>query len=56
MSREHAIRVDADGVFHLAWVKLTDHRRAAEETVDRVMRALGKKGPGSKTAVTPLSL
>lgn len=54
VSREHEIRRDADGVFHLAGVKLTDHRRAAEKTVDRVLAALGRRGPRSKTAITPL--
>ncbi len=36
VSREHALRQGPTGAFHLVGVKLTDHRRAAEETVDRL--------------------
>lgn len=34
ISREHEIRVSASGVIHVLGVKLTDHRRAAEEVVN----------------------
>ncbi|OIO38953.1 MAG: hypothetical protein AUJ72_01715 [Candidatus Omnitrophica bacterium CG1_02_46_14] len=56
ISREHEIRVDQEGVIHLLGVKLTDHRRAAEEVVDRLARDLQKPGtrPKSITASTPL--
>lgn len=54
LSREHRITKDADGVWHLAGVKLTDHRRAAQETVDRVVRTLGRPAKRCVTACTPL--
>ncbi len=34
ISREHEIRIDSSGVIHVLGVKLTDHRRAAEEVVN----------------------
>ncbi len=37
ISREHAIRRGPDGVYHLLGVKLTDHRRAAEELVKKII-------------------
>ena len=37
ISREHEIRQDALGVFHVLGVKLTDHRRAAKEAVDLIL-------------------
>jgi len=49
VSREHAIRTDPDGVLHLIGVKLTDHRRAAEDLVNRVA-----PGTRSRTARLPL--
>ena len=49
ISREHKICTGKAGVLHIAGVKLTDHRRAAEEIVDRL--APGRK---SLTAKTPL--
>lgn len=49
ISREHELIVDASGVLHLVGVKLTDHRRAAEETVDKLF-----PGTRSRTAKTPL--
>lgn len=59
VSREHALHVDAEGVFHLVGVKLTDHRRAGEKTVDRVLKELtrtaGKPFVKSRTATVPLS-
>lgn len=36
ISREHEIRVGPTGAIHVIGVKLTDHRRAAREVVDRV--------------------
>ena len=54
VSREHTLRMDSDGVFYLIGVKLTDHRRAAEETVDRLLKKLGRKWVQSKTRTTPL--
>jgi glycerol-3-phosphate dehydrogenase len=37
VSREHEFRVSGSGVIHVLGVKLTDHRRAAEEVVDRLV-------------------
>ena len=37
ISREHEIRVGPSGVIHVLGVKLTDHRRAAEEIVDALI-------------------
>ncbi len=56
ISREHDIRVDPQGMMHLLGVKLTDHRRTAEEAVNRLARDLQKPGlkPRSLTASTPL--
>lgn len=57
VSREHEIKSSEDGVLHAIGVKLTDHRRAAEEAVDRVVRHLGSTGRRfgpCRTAVTPL--
>ena len=55
--REHEIRIDSEGVFHVIGVKLTDHRRAAEEAVDRLLPDLVKPGLKWKslTATTPLN-
>ncbi len=38
LSREHEIRIDAEGILHLVGVKLTDHRRAARETLDQLKK------------------
>ena len=38
ISREHEIRRDAMGVLHVLGVKLTDHRRAAKETIDLLLK------------------
>ncbi len=56
--REHEIRIDSEGVVHVIGVKLTDHRRAAEEVVDRLMPDLMRPGlkQRSVTAVTPLNI
>ncbi len=40
ISREHEIRVSPSGVIHMLGVKLTDHRRAAEEVMDRLVPSL----------------
>lgn len=40
VSREHAIRVGPTGVVHVLGVKLTDHRRAAEEVLDRLIPSI----------------
>ena len=40
ISREHEIRVDSLGVIHVLGVKLTDHRRAAEEIIDEIVPEL----------------
>ncbi|MBI2095760.1 MAG: FAD-dependent oxidoreductase [Candidatus Omnitrophica bacterium] len=45
ISREHRIRVDAEGVIHALGVKLTDHRRAAEEIVDGLVPELQRSNP-----------
>ena len=49
ISREHAIRVDHSGVIHVLGVKLTDHRRAAEEIVDELVPQLLRANPDIKT-------
>ncbi len=59
ISREHEVRASADGALHLIGVKLTDHRRAAEEAVDRIVRHLAGTGRSfgpCRTAVTRLGL
>ena len=38
--REHEIRVSHSGCIHMIGVKLTDHRRAAEKVVDRLVPVL----------------
>lgn len=58
ISREHEIRVDADGVIHVLGVKLTDHRRAAEEIIDELapeFRRYGVNVPKSPSARIPLA-
>ncbi|PIU40668.1 MAG: hypothetical protein COT00_00490 [Candidatus Omnitrophica bacterium CG07_land_8_20_14_0_80_50_8] len=56
ISREHEVRIDAEGVVHVIGVKLTDHRRAAEDAVNRVLPGLMRPGlrKRSITAITPL--
>ena len=58
ISREHEIRVSSSGVIHMLGVKLTDHRRAAEEVLDRVVPSLLQYNPKAKrktsTHRTPL--
>jgi glycerol-3-phosphate dehydrogenase len=49
ISREHDIRVDHAGVIHVLGVKLTDHRRAAQEIVDELVPQLLRINPGIKT-------
>ncbi len=44
--REHEIKVDDEGVIHVIGVKLTDHRRAAQQVVDTLFPAL--MGPSIK--------
>ena len=38
ISREHEFRTGPTGVIHVLGVKLTDHRRAAEEFVNKLIR------------------
>ena len=53
VSREHEIRRSADGVLHILGVKLTDHRRAAEEIVNVISCEL-KNSRRVETHKTPL--
>ena len=53
ISREHELRIGPTGVIHVLGVKLTDHRRAGEDVVNRIGKELKSKAK-SKTAVTPL--
>lgn len=48
VSREHEIRVGPTGVVHVIGVKLTDHRRAAEEVLDRLIPSLLAHCPKAK--------
>ena len=43
--REHEIRVSHSGCIHMIGVKLTDHRRAAEKVVDRLIPILLPANP-----------
>ena len=43
ISREHEIRIGPTGVLHVLGVKLTDHRRAAEDVVDKIVHDLNLK-------------
>ncbi len=43
ISREHEIRIGPTGALHVLGVKLTDHRRAAEEVVDQIVNDLNLK-------------
>ncbi len=52
ISREHEIQVGPSGVLHILGVKLTDHRRAAEEIVDKLVASLMKENSG----IVPRSL
>ena len=47
--REHEIRIGPTGVMHVLGVKLTDHRRAAKDVVDRIVRELKFIRPQIKT-------
>ncbi len=49
ISREHEVRIDSSGVLHVLGVKMTDHRRAAQEIVDRIVRELKPVCPNLKT-------
>jgi glycerol-3-phosphate dehydrogenase len=49
ISREHELRTSPSGALHLIGVKLTDHRRAAAEAVDRIVRDLGRPGVPRRT-------
>ncbi|MDA9101311.1 FAD-dependent oxidoreductase [Omnitrophica bacterium] len=59
ISREHEVRIGPSGVLHVLGVKLTDHRRAAEQIIDSLIADLGKDNPAIKkksaTAKTPLT-
>ncbi len=48
ISREHEFRVSPSGVIHVLGVKLTDHRRAAEEVVDRLIPSFLSSHPQLK--------
>jgi glycerol-3-phosphate dehydrogenase len=48
ISREHGIRIGPTGVIHVLGVKLTDHRRAAEEVMDQLVSELRKFNPSIK--------
>jgi glycerol-3-phosphate dehydrogenase len=48
LSREHELRVGPDGVIHVIGVKLTDHRRAAEEIVDALVVEFARDNPKIK--------
>ncbi len=48
ISREHEIRVSPSGCIHMIGVKLTDHRRAAEEVVNRLVPLLLPTNPNLK--------
>lgn len=52
ISREHEIKRDTLGIFHVLGVKLTDHRRAAEETVDLLLEDLGNQCPKARRKTT----
>ncbi|MCB9799646.1 MAG: FAD-dependent oxidoreductase [Candidatus Omnitrophica bacterium] len=58
ISREHEFRTDSEGIVHILGIKLTDHRRAAEEIIDRLIPELSsstaKTTKHSQTARTPL--
>lgn len=58
ISREHKVRIGSAGVFHVIGVKLTDHRRAAEEVVnlvaDDLLRREKRRRRKSRTRQTPL--
>ncbi|MEI8344978.1 MAG: FAD-dependent oxidoreductase, partial [Candidatus Omnitrophota bacterium] len=47
ISRDHEIRTDKDGVLSIVGVKLTDHRRAAQKTVDWLVSRIKKIRQGS---------
>jgi glycerol-3-phosphate dehydrogenase len=54
ISREHEIRTDELGVIHMVGVKITDHRRAAQEVVDQLVKQLTPMGPSiRKKRLTP---
>lgn len=60
ISREHEIRLGPTGIIHVLGVKLTDHRRAAEEIIGELVPELRRHQPNIKiksiSATTPLSL
>ena len=53
-SRNHQIRMPEPGWIDVAGGKLTTYRLMAEQTVDRVARALRRELPACQTAVEPL--
>ena len=53
ISREHEIRIGPTGVVHVLGVKLTDHRRAAEDVVNQIAKEL-KLNVKSETNRIPL--
>ncbi len=54
VSRAHLIRMSQPGWLDVAGGKLTTHRRIAEQTVDRLLRHLGRKALACRTADEPL--
>lgn len=52
LSRRHAL-LDRDGVLVIVGGKLTTYRRMAQDTVDRVVRRIGRGGP-CRTTTLPL--
>jgi len=52
ISRDHEIILSPSGMINVVGVKLTDHRRAAQEVVDQIIRKLIKVDPKIKSACT----
>lgn len=48
ISREHEIHIGPTGVMHILGVKLTDHRRAAEDIMNRISREIKREKPSVK--------
>jgi glycerol-3-phosphate dehydrogenase len=54
ISRSHEIRMSEPGWYNVAGGKLTTYRLMAEQTVDQIVRCLGRGNLPCNTAVTPL--
>ncbi|MFZ5802715.1 MAG: glycerol-3-phosphate dehydrogenase, partial [Candidatus Omnitrophota bacterium] len=52
ISREHKLLIGPTGVFHVLGVKLTDHRRAAEEIVAKLARQMKRRERASRKSPT----